>query len=123
MTLNSASRKFQWIATFQSALYVTTGLWPLFHIESFMWVTGPKTDLWLVRTVGLLIAVIGAVLGDSAYRQSFPRQIILLAIGSAGALTVVDIFYSSTGVISPIYLLDAVVEIGIICAWLLNTRD
>jgi hypothetical protein len=34
-----------------------TGLWPLVSIGTFQQVTGPKTDLWLVKTVGVLIAV------------------------------------------------------------------
>jgi hypothetical protein len=31
-------------------------------MRSFLAVTGPKTDLWLVKSVGILIAVIGAAL-------------------------------------------------------------
>lgn len=29
------------------------------HMPSFLWVTGPKSDLWLVDTVSLLISAIG----------------------------------------------------------------
>ena len=45
-----------------------TGIWPLLDIESFQDVTGSKTDLWLVRTVGVLVAVIDGVvlLADAA---------------------------------------------------------
>src|SRR4051794_41935238 len=46
----------------QGAYYTLTGLWPLVHMASFEAVTGPKTDDWLVRMVGLLAAVIGATL-------------------------------------------------------------
>jgi hypothetical protein len=46
-------------ATTQAAYYLMTGLWPLFHRRSFEAVTGPKTDYWLVRTVGVLVAAIG----------------------------------------------------------------
>jgi hypothetical protein len=45
--------------------YLVSGLWPLVHLQSFLTVTGPKTDLWLVKTLGVLISVIGAVLGMS----------------------------------------------------------
>jgi hypothetical protein len=31
-------------------------------MPSFLAVTGPKTDLWFVQTVGALIAVVGAAL-------------------------------------------------------------
>src|SRR2546421_737901 len=47
-----------WIALIQSAYFLLTGLWPIFHIRSFMRITGPKNDLWLVRTVRLLLTVI-----------------------------------------------------------------
>jgi hypothetical protein len=39
----------------QAIYYLLTALWGLFHIESFMAVTGPKTDVWLVKTVSVLI--------------------------------------------------------------------
>lgn len=50
------------LATGQGLYFLVTGIWPLVHIKSFQWVTGPKVDLWLVKTVGVLIAVMGAVL-------------------------------------------------------------
>jgi 8-oxo-dGTP pyrophosphatase MutT (NUDIX family) len=57
--------------------YLLTGIWPLLHIQSFQSVTGPKTDLWLVKTAGVLITVIGAVLmmagcgGKPAWKSPF----------------------------------------------------
>lgn len=50
---------FRPIAGVQGIYFLLTGLWPLVSIESFQWVTGPKTDLWLVYCVGCLVAVIG----------------------------------------------------------------
>jgi hypothetical protein len=46
----------------QGAFYAATGLWALVDLDSFMAVTGPKTDHWLVKTVGILVTVIGGVL-------------------------------------------------------------
>ena len=48
-----------WVAWIYSIYFMLTGIWPVVHMPSFIAVTGPKTDLWLVRTVGLLIAGIG----------------------------------------------------------------
>ena len=62
-TLRTGSRL---LAGIQGLYYLITGIWPLVHMESFLAVTGPKTDLWLVQTVGALIAVIGAMLLASA---------------------------------------------------------
>lgn len=39
----------------QGAYYIVTGMWPLLHIDSFQVVTGPKDNLWLVKTVGLFL--------------------------------------------------------------------
>jgi hypothetical protein len=44
------------LAARQGVYYLLTGVWPLPSIGSFQRVTGPKTDLWLVRTVGVLVA-------------------------------------------------------------------
>jgi hypothetical protein len=49
-----------WIARVQGWFYLLTGLWAILDIDSFQRVTGPKVDLWLVKTVGVLVIVIGA---------------------------------------------------------------
>jgi hypothetical protein len=81
-------------------------------------ITGRKTDLWLVKTVGSLVAVAGLVILTAGIRDGVSFEIFLLAVGSAAALTVVDINYSLRGVISRIYLADAAVEAAIILVWL-----
>ena len=48
------------VAAVQGAYFVLTGIWPLFGINSFQAVTGAKTDLWLVYTVGCLVAWLAA---------------------------------------------------------------
>ncbi len=101
----------------QGVWYVLTGLWSLVDIHSFMAVTGPKTDIWLVRTVGALVIVIGSVLGLAAIRRRIGLQEMALGVGSALALAVVEIGYAATGVISPIYLLDGVVELVLLGLW------
>jgi hypothetical protein len=99
------------LALAQGLYYVVMGLWPVANIRSFQLVTGPKTDLWLVKTTGLLIAVIGA------YVLAGRGETAALAAGSALALGAVDVIYSVKRVISPVYLLDAAVEGALVCAW------
>ena len=41
---------------FQGGYYLIMGAWPLVSLETFEMVTGPKTDHWLVQTVGALVA-------------------------------------------------------------------
>jgi hypothetical protein len=107
------------LALMQGIYYGATGLWPIFHIQSFQLVTGPKTDLWLVKTVGVLVTVVGAVLLSASRRHRVTDEIILLAVGSALGLAAIDLIYALSGRISAIYLGDAAVEIGLVLLWVM----
>ena len=92
----------------QGAYYVTMGAWAIVHRRSFEAVTGRKTDYWLVRTVGLLAAAIGASLLIGAMRDEQPSpEAVALAGGSAASFALVDVVYVARRRISPIYLADA----------------
>ena len=105
------------LASFHGVYYSITGLWPVVDIDSFQAVTGSKTDLWLVKTVGLLIAVIGAAIFRARNRPALFPEMLILAAGSALALGTVDVLYSLRGVISKVYLLDAPVEAALAASW------
>ncbi len=116
--VNQRSRTwFSWLWRIQAFYFLVTGLWPLFEIRSFQMISGPKTDIWLVKTVGVLVSVIGAVLGMAGRHQSITPEIAGLAVGSSAGLAAIDVFYSSRGRISRVYLLDAVLELVFIGAW------
>ena len=106
------------LAWLQGLFYVATGVWPILHMPSFEGVTGPKVDDWLVKTVGLLITVIGAVLLVAARRGRIGPEVVLLAVGSAGGLAAVDMIYALSDRISDIYLMDAIAEIGLVILWI-----
>ena len=115
------------VPVLQGGYFFLTGIWPIVSIDTFQMVTRPKSDLWLVKTVGSLVAVAGLVIFIAGVRDSVTFEIFLLAVGSSAALTVVNVNYSLRGVISRIYLLDAVIEAAIIlmwirCCWLAGTR-
>jgi hypothetical protein len=110
------------VALVQGGFYVLTGVWALVDLDSFMAVTGPKTDLWLVKTVGALVTVIGGVLLMAGRRRRVTRDVALLGIGAALSFATIDLVYVSAGRISRIYLLDAVVEAGLCAAWALAKR-
>lgn len=103
----------------QGLYYLVTGIWPLLSMRTFEAVTGPKADKWLVKTVGVLVGVVGAVLMLSARRRHVAPEPALLAAGSAAGLAAIDTVYAARGRISKVYLLDAVVEIAIVAAWAL----
>tara|TARA_R110002020_G_scaffold254617_1_gene468353 strand:+ start:35858 stop:36163 length:306 start_codon:yes stop_codon:yes gene_type:complete len=90
-------------------------------MSTFLKITGPKTDLWLVQVVGILILVIGTVLLISSYAKKRNPQIILLAAGSALAFIIIDTTYFLSGVISAIYLLDALIDLVFLIFWLLES--
>jgi hypothetical protein len=110
------------LAKFQGAFYGATGLWPIVHMRSFLAVTGPKKDLWLVRTVGLLVTCVGAQLLQSSKSPESASEVRTLAGTCAVALAGVDTYYTSKRTISPVYLLDAAVEVGLALMWARSGR-
>lgn len=105
------------LALVQGIYYVATGVWPLIDIVSFQMVTGPKTDLWLVRTVGVLVIVIGAVLLSAWHSRRITPEVTLLGAGGALGLASIDLIYALSGTISAVYLADAVAELGLVGLW------
>jgi hypothetical protein len=100
----------------QGVFYVLTGVWPIVHLRGFEAVTGPKPEGWLVKTVGALIAVVGGTLLAAGLRRRVTPELMQLAAGSAASLAAVDVIYSPQR-ISPVYLLDAVVEGALVTGW------
>lgn len=105
------------LALAQGAYFAATGVWPLLHMRSFEAVTGPKTDRWLVKTVGGLIGVVGGVLLAAGARRRVTPEIAALAAGSAAMLGAIDVTYTARRVIRPVYLADAAAEALLLAGW------
>ena len=105
------------LARLQAIFYMVTGVWPLVSIRSFEAITGPKTDRWLVKTVGALVGITGCELGLASRRRQLTPEVVLVATASAGALATIDVVYVAKRRISPIYLLDALAEIALVAGW------
>src|SRR5215468_5740090 len=122
--MNISPTTFAILGWVQGVCYVVTGVGPLVSIRTFEAVTGRKTDNgtgreadhWLVYTVGALVTVISAALITAANRREPTPKVVVLACGSALALTAVDLIYVARRLIPPIYLEDAVVEIALLVA-------
>lgn len=108
------------LAITQGIYYLITSIWPILHIESFMWVTGPKFDIWLVKTVSVMILAAGLCIFLAGLNKRITPEIVLLAVGCAFGLSIIDIYYSFNDVISKIYLLDAIPEIILAILWLIS---
>lgn len=101
----------------QGLYFLVAGVWPIVHMPSFLAVTGPKRDLWLVNTVGAVVAVVGSALVLAGLRRRPSLETGLLATGSAVALGGVDVVYVTRRTIPPVYLLDAAVQLAFFAAW------
>ncbi len=110
------------LAIGQGIFYLVTGIWPLLNMQTFQMVTGPKADRWLVKTVGVLISVVGGVLLLAGVRRDTSPEVPILATGSALGLAAIDAIYVARKRISPIYLLDSAAEIALVLAWLWNRK-
>lgn len=118
--MNLLRRYTLWV----QALYtLTTAVWPMVHLQSFMWVTGYKVDQWLVITVALLLAAIGVclLLEARAKQPSFP--VAVLGLLAAAAMAFIDFYYALHDVIRNIYMADGVIEIALVICWLLVLRN
>jgi hypothetical protein len=111
-------RRLPTIAKIQGIYWSLTAVWPMLHLKSFLWVTGPKTDIWLLYTVSVLILAIGLVLLAAGWAKRVTLEIKGLGIGSALGLTFIDVYYSLRDVIWDVYLLDAASELILIGLWL-----
>lgn len=113
--VRSYPRRSRQVAGFHAAYLLATGLWPLVHRDSFEAVTGPKTDFWLVRTVGGLAAACGVVLGVSVLRGRQSSEIRLLAGAQAVVFVAADVYAAKTQ--SRVYAGDVVLQAVCLPAW------
>jgi energy-converting hydrogenase Eha subunit E len=101
----------------QGIYYALTAIWPLVHIDSFMMVTGPKQDIWLVKTVSVLILCMSLTFLYGACYNTDYRLIRLIAASAALGLMVIDVWYYLQGAIKWVYLLDAFTELVLVACW------
>lgn len=104
------------VAGVHAGYLVLTGGWPLLHRRSFEAVTGPKTDFWLVRTVGGLATACGLTLGLAVLRGRRTREVQLLAAAQAVVFAAADLHASAHT--SRIYLGDVAFQAACLPAWL-----
>lgn len=102
----------------QGLYTLLTALWGLLDIDSFMAVTGPKTDIRLVKTVSVLLVAIAVCLLSALFISGYLLPVIILAalcsIGMAG----IDFYYARHHVIASIYMLDGIAEIAFLTGWI-----
>jgi hypothetical protein len=103
----------------QITYYYLTALWPLIHIRSFILVSGPKDDLWLVKTVSVLLLAVCNTLLAVLLLNNCNIYAGVLAMNVCCGFIIIEIHYVRKGTISPVYLLDAVVQLALLISWII----
>ena len=102
----------------QGTYTLFTALWALVDIESFMMVTGPKTDIWLVKTVSVLLLPITTAFFYALYFRTDQRLIIIIGLVTSLALACIDFYYTANKTIRWVYAADGVLETLFCITWL-----
>jgi hypothetical protein len=110
-------------ARLQAAYYLPSAAAPFVSRRAFESVTGPKSEWWLVQTVALMVGVIGGALASAGQRGRVTPEVTALGVGSAAALAGIDVVYVARRRISPVYLVDAALELLCLEAWRRFARD
>ena len=108
---------FRIIIWIQGIYTLFTAIWPIVDIDSFMVVTGYKTDIWLVKTVGALLIPVAICLISFLFIQTDKRPAFFLGSFTSVAFISIDFYYVLTDVVSDIYMVDGFVQIVFLLSW------
>jgi hypothetical protein len=121
MTYQKPAEKFLYAILFiQGLYYFLTGFWPILHMKSFILVTGPKVELWLVKVFGMLIAVAGICMLIGGLQRKYNTPLFTLGILGAIGFIIFEIFYVWTETIPSIYLADAAFQFVLLLGWVMT---
>jgi len=75
-------------------------LWALTDIASFIWATGPKTDMWILKAVAALLVPVSMTLVLDAHIQTDARPAVVIGLLATIAIFSLDVIYSVLAMIS-----------------------
>lgn len=111
-------KQIKTILLIQGFYLTLTAVWPLVSMQSFLQVTGPKYDLWLVNTVSLLLLPVGLLLLVKAICfTGVWDSLFIVGLLNAAALAIADFYFGLKGIVSPVYLVDGLCQLGFVLAW------
>ncbi len=102
----------------QGIYTLITAIWPLIDIKSFMAVTGPKADIWLVKTVAVVLLPIAAFYLINIYRPGQILHLVLIGVINSIGLAIIDFYYSGKNIISRIYAVDGALQVLFALCWI-----
>jgi hypothetical protein len=84
-----------------------------------MAVSGPKTDIWLVKTVAVLLLPICFIFLYTLFSRkgddNWPA--IIAGISCCIGLAAIDFYYVTENIIADIYLVDGFVQLAFLIGW------
>jgi hypothetical protein len=119
-------KKYKIFPAIQALYYFVTAVWPFIHLESFLAVTGDKTDIWLVKTVSVLLLPYCLLLAYLTFNPKRNLIIVLSIMFCCFVLIGIDFYYHFTGVIKWTYLIDGVLQILFLLYWIyyiINSKE
>jgi len=119
-------RTYRIISLIQLLYFLITAVWPFVHLESFLRATGPKTDIWLLKTVSVLLLPYCFLLLYLAIASKRSVIAIITVILCGLGLMSIDVWYYLHKVISAVYLIDGFMQLLFVIFWtfyLTNTRN
>src|SRR4051794_41540218 len=81
----------------EGGYYLATGLAPFVSRRAFEAVTGPKTEWWLVQTVGAIVTVVGAAMVSGALSRRVTPEFRAVAAGWGAGRAAVDVVDGARG--------------------------
>ena len=108
-----------YIPLIQGIYFLITLGWPVIEIRSFIAVTGLKVDIWLVKTVSVLLLPYAAFCFWAAMKRPLSIIIILCMVLMSWGLAFVELYYYFNGTIKWVYAVDALLQI-LFSYWWIN---
>jgi hypothetical protein len=102
----------------QGIYTLLTALWGLIDIRSFMRVTGPKTDIWLVKTVSVLLLPITFCFFAALFLNMPFLPVTIIGILTTSGLAAIDFYYTTNRTIKWVYALDGIAEVLFLITWI-----
>src|SRR5215213_10782382 len=113
------TKKIYHILLWVQGLYILlTALWGLVDIDSFMMVTGPKTDIWLVKTVSVLLLPIAICFFSALFLKMPFLPMLLIAMVTSAGLAFIDFYYTANKTIKWVYAVDGIAEFIFLMVWI-----
>jgi hypothetical protein len=115
--MNPSDRLLRNLLTFQGVFYLAVNLWALLATRQFLDVNNPLGDVFEARSFAALSSILAIYFIVGAWRKDLLRPAAFLGLGSASAITLVELFHLFN--IGWTYLwIDLIVEIALAIAYI-----